>query len=269
MAKTRPFLKWAGNKYNCLNRLLKVLPKGKRLIEPFAGSGSVFMNTDYDRYVLAETNADLIYLFNTLKTQGSTFIDYCKSHFAPETNQQAYYYQARQQFNTLIHTPEKAALFLYLNRHGYNGLCRYNASGGYNVPFGSHIKPYFPNAEMHLFHQKSTKAEFLFNDFRDTFALAMPGDVVYCDPPYMLLNEHATHIPYGKLAFTIDDHIELANLAQTTATRGIPVIISNHDTEYVRQLYHKAQIVSFEVPRFINCKTNSRTPAKEVLAVFS
>ena len=155
MIKIRPFLKWAGSKYNCLEKIIPFLPPGKRLIEPFAGSGVVFMNTNYSSYLLAESNIDLIHLFTTLQQQGDAFIKYCETYFSPEFNCKEKYYQIRSDFNDLTHSPRKSALFLYLNRHGYNGLCRYNSKGIYNVPFGLYTKPYFPRKEMQLFHQKS------------------------------------------------------------------------------------------------------------------
>lgn len=79
MIKIRPFLKWAGSKYNCLEKIVPLLPPGKRLIEPFTGSGVVFMNTHYSSYLLAESNLDLIHLFTLLQQQGDPFIRYCES----------------------------------------------------------------------------------------------------------------------------------------------------------------------------------------------
>lgn len=268
MTKIRPFLKWAGSKYNCLEQVLDALPPGQRLIEPFTGSGVVFMNTNYPSYLLAEYNLDLIQIFKYLQEQGSEFIDYCAEYFTAENNSKTHYYQMRSQFNATSNLLEKSALFLYLNRHGFNGLCRYNSKGIYNVPFGLYLKPYFPRTEMLYFYEKSTKAQFIYNDFRNTFALAEPGDVIYCDPPYVPSAEHTKPLPYTQNKFSEVDQIELAELARETAARGIPVIISNHDTEFTRQHYHGAQIKSFPVSRFINCQANRRQPVKELIAVF-
>jgi DNA adenine methylase len=269
MTKTRPFLKWAGSKYNCLEKIIPFLPPGKRLIEPFTGSGVVFMNTNYPSYLLAESNVDLIHLFTLLKQQSDAFINYCERYFNPEFNCKEKYYQLRTDFNTSAHSPQKSAIFLYLNRHGYNGLCRYNSKGFYNVPFGLYSKPYFPYKEMQLFHHKSQHAEFIQNDFRKTFEHAERGDVIYCDPPYVLLSENARHLPYTQKLFTTDDQIELAELAKETASKGIPVILSNHDTEFTRYHYRKAEIKRFQVARFINCQGALRQPVNELIAIFS
>ncbi|CAM3037417.1 Dam family site-specific DNA-(adenine-N6)-methyltransferase [Legionella worsleiensis] len=268
MTKIRPFLKWAGSKYNCLHQVISSLPPGQRLIEPFAGSGVIFMNTNYPAYLMGESNSDLVHLFNTLKNKGLFFVDYCKQFFEPEMNCKEKYYELRDAFNKINKSQKKSAMFLYLNRHGYNGLCRYNSKGIYNVPFGLYTKPYFPHQEMLLFHQKSAQAEFIHNDFRKTFQMAEKGDVIYCDPPYVPITIKNRPLPYTQKNFSDDDQIELAELARATADRGIPVIISNHDTEFTREHYKNAQIKSFQVSRLISCQSERRLPVNELIAVF-
>src|SRR3990167_706675 len=183
--KHRPFMKWPGNKYQCINILLRHLPKAPRLIEPFLGSGAVFMNTQYDDYLLAEENQYLIDLYVFLQKKGQAFIDDCATLFIPENNDKARYYEFREVFNHERDPYQSAKLFLYLNRHGFNGLCRFNSHGKYNVPFGRYSKPYFPYHEMLMFYQKSQGVKFIKQDFRQTFRQAMPGDAIYCDPPYL------------------------------------------------------------------------------------
>lgn len=92
MIKHRPFLKWAGNKYQILEYIMAMLPSGRRLIEPFVGSGAVFLNSDYESYLLADSNKYLINLFQTLQREGESFIDYCRSFFTAETNRDGRYY---------------------------------------------------------------------------------------------------------------------------------------------------------------------------------
>jgi DNA adenine methylase len=269
MTKIRPFLKWAGNKFNCLDKIIPFLPPGKRLIEPFAGSGAVFMNTHYAAHLMAESNLDLVNLFTCLQKEGELFIDFCHKYFNPETNNKELYYQIRIDFNQSLYNRQRAAYFLYLNRHGYNGLCRYNSSGGYNVPFGQYTKIYFPLNEMKLFHEKSQSAQFIHQDFRKTFEYAERGDVIYCDPPYVPLLEKTNLLAYTGKLFSTEDQIELAELAKETAAKGIPVILSNHDTEFTRHHYCTAEIKSFYVPRYINCQAGLRKPAKELIAIFN
>ncbi|KTD23258.1 Dam family site-specific DNA-(adenine-N6)-methyltransferase [Legionella londiniensis] len=268
MVKVKPFLKWAGNKYRCLEHILNSLPPAKRLIEPFTGSAAVFINTNYPNYFLGEENQDLINLFRHLKEEGEHFISYCEAFFIPQNNQAEQYYKLRHYFNHCQNARERAAIFLYLNRHGYNGLCRYNRQGSYNVPFGRYTKPYFPRKEMDYFHQKSQIAEFSHGDFRQTFAIAQKGDLIYCDPPYAPRSKTSNFSSYIQKKFGESEQIALAQLAKECALKGITVIISNHDTEFTRHHYQGGEIKSFIVQRSISCIGQNREAVRELLAVF-
>ncbi len=266
----RPFLKWAGNKYRVLPHIRRRLPAGQRLVEPFVGSGALFLNCDYDAYLLADSNPDLILLYNTLKTEGADFIRYARTFFAPRYNTPEQYYALREKFNRARQSRHKAALFVYLNRHGYNGLCRYNASGGFNVPFGRYRRPYFPEAEMRAFCDKAQRAEFRVQSFETTLAQTGQGDVVYCDPPYVPLSLSANFTDYSRGGFDLEQQRLLARLAAETAARGIPVLISNHDTPFTRKAYAAARSLdAFSVHRSISCNTARRQAAGEVLALFA
>lgn len=264
----RPFLKWPGGKYRIIDRIKEQLPSGSRLIEPFVGSGAVFLNTDYPRYLLADSNRDLINIYRCLQKEGASFVEYCRQFFVPENNKAEKYYELRERFNETDDVYEKSALFLYLNRHGYNGLCRYNAVGHFNVPFGRYAKPYFPEREMLYFAEKVKKADVLCADFRDTLALAEKGDVVYCDPPYVPLSDTSNFTEYSPGGFGRAEQLALAKMAKRLAERGIPVLISNHDTEFTRTHYDTAHISSFDVPRFISCDGKNRHKVSELLALF-
>ena len=265
----RPFLKWAGNKYRIINRIKLLLPNGSRLIEPFTGSAAVFLNTDFERYVLSDNNPDLISLYTFLKQEGMGFIRYCRRYFNGNYNNPESYYLLRDRFNCSRNARQKAALFIYLNRHGYNGLCRYNAKGGYNVPFGRYQRPYFPEKEMLAFHHKAQRAELMIGSFESAFANIHRGDVIYCDPPYVPLSDSANFTSYSAGGFDLDKQQQLARLAQQAANRGIPVLISNHNTRFTQQAYQTAkQRHTFKVQRYISCNGEKRENAGEVLALF-
>ncbi len=265
----KPFLKWAGNKFQIVQRIIEVLPAGNRLIEPFVGSGALFLNTDFPRYLLADANPDLINLYGHLQTDGPEFIEYCRTFFVPENNDSDRYYDFRTEFHATEDSRLKSALFLYMNKHCYNGLCRYNASGGFNVPFGRYKRPYFPEVEMNFFAEKAQTAQFVQADFVETMSQAVPGDVVYCDPPYVPLSATANFTSYSAGSFGADEQRELARQAEKLAARGITVVISNHDTEFVRAEYAQATIYDFDVQRYISRNGNNRGKAAEVLAVFA
>lgn len=270
VSPTRPFLKWAGNKYRIIDRVKKALPEGKCLIEPFAGSAAVFLNTDYERYIINDNNPDLINLYNLLKNEGMTFIKKCRHYFSGKYNNEEQYYKLRKQFNETSDPHKRAVLFVYLNRHGYNGLCRYNLKGGYNVPFGRYKAPYFPEKEMLVFHEKAQNAEFVLSSFEEVIQSAKKGDVIYCDPPYVPLSSSANFTSYSTGSFNIDKQQQLADLAKQTSSRGIPILISNHNTAFTRKAYNKAnKITKFHVQRFISCNGKKRGTAGELLALFN
>lgn len=266
----RPFLKWAGNKFRIIDRVKKELPTGKCLIEPFAGSAAVFLNTDYERYIINDNNPDLINLYNLLKKDGDAFIKKCRHYFSEKYNTEEQYYKLRDQFNSTNDEYKRAVLFVYLNRHGYNGLCRYNLKGGYNVPFGRYKAPYFPEKEMLVFHEKAQNAEFVLSSFEEVIKSAKKGDVIYCDPPYVPLSSSANFTSYSTGGFNLDKQEQLAELAKQTSARGIPILISNHNTAFTRKAYDKAnKITRFHVQRFISCNGKKRGTAGELLALFS
>lgn len=266
----KPFLKWPGGKFRIINRIQNHLVEGRRLVEPFVGSGAVFLNTSYSRYLLADTNPDLINLYIYLQREGQPFIDDCHDFFHARNNNEKTYYELREKFNRTSDTREKSALFIYLNRHCYNGLCRYNSRHEFNTPFGRYKKPYFPEKEMQAFQRASARARFIHAGFSDTMKKARKGDVVYCDPPYAPVSKTAYFTDYFAGGFAWQEQIRLAEWAERLSKRGIPVIISNHDTDNTRTLYKDAGATTegFKVSRTISCNIHSRKKIGEILAVF-
>lgn len=269
MKKNRAFLKWAGGKYSLIEPIKHQLPSGKKLIEPFVGAGSVFLNTDYDSYLLNDINQDLITLYQFVKRRPKTFIKDARRFFTPRHNQSDAYYALRQEFNLSTDPYYRSLLFLYMNRHGYNGLCRYNSKGIFNVPFGDYRKPYFPEAELEFFAQKAKRAKFICGSFEQVFRRARKGDVIYCDPPYAPLVQASNFTSYASGGFGLDDQGSLARHALRAACkRDIPVLISNHDTVLTRALYQQATLSELSVARSISQKGDGRKPVKELLALY-
>jgi DNA adenine methylase len=197
------------------------------------------------------------------------FCSACQELFTPENNTEAAFYRLRGEYNTCRDRIRNAALFIYLNRHCFNGLYRVNANGQFNVPFGRYDAPYFPAAEMLACANKLAYAEVSALDFRYAIRQAGAGDVGYCDPPYTPLSESANFTGYASGGFTQKDQEDLAGLAIQATKRGAVVVISNHDTPYTRRLYERAaEIVSLLVQRNISCDGGNRGKAKELLAVF-
>ena len=143
--------------------------------------------------------------------------------------------------------------------------------GLFNVPFGRYNNPYFPKKEMEAFlkKMKETSITFAVCDFRDAFKNLYPGDVVYCDPPYLPLSNTSNFTTYSGTVFSYDDQKDLANLAYKASEQGIPVVLSNHDTPVTRELYSMAKIDCFSVQRFISCNGKDRRAAPELMAIFT
>jgi DNA adenine methylase len=269
MKKQRAFLKWAGGKYGLVEDIQHHLPEARKLIEPFVGAGSVFLNSDYDHYLLADINPDLINLYNLLKDEPEKYIEEARRMFTPAHNRKEVYLDTRVQFNQTEDVLFRSVAFLYMNRFGFNGLCRYNKKGGFNVPFGSYKKPYFPEKEMIFFAEKAKKATFVCEGYSDTFSRARKGCVIYCDPPYAPLSTTANFTSYAGNGFSLDDQGALGEIAEKTAKqRGIPVLISNHDTALTRRLYKGAKLNVVKVKRTISRNGAGRNKVDELLALF-
>lgn len=269
MKKNRAFLKWAGGKYALVEEIRQHLPAGECLIEPFAGAGSVFLNTDYDKYLLSDINADLVSLYNIVKTKTDQFIHDSKAMFIAELNVAEEFYRIRAEFNLSTDPYQRAIRFLYLNRHCYNGLCRYNAKGAFNVPFGRYKTPYFPQGELEFFARKAERAIFLCEHYEQSMFRAGSGSVIYCDPPYAPLSATANFTTYHTGGFTIADQMRLAEIAKSLADKQIPVLISNHETELTCEWYQYAQkLYRTQVRRTISRQGSSRSKVNELLALY-
>ncbi|OOF51142.1 DNA adenine methylase [Rodentibacter genomosp. 1] len=269
--KHRPFLKWAGGKFRLTDEINNAFPKKKQcLVEPFVGAGAVFLNTNFERYILADINPDLINLFNIIKADVEGYIKACKPIFyAPNANTPEYYYAKRRQFNESNDPFERSIIFLYLNRFGFNGLCRYNSKNEFNVPFGAYKTHYFPENELRYFAHKAQSAVFFCGDFQETFELADNTSVIYCDPPYAPLHQHTNFTGYAGNDFGLEHQRTLAEIAKKIQKeKQIPVLISNHDTKFTRELYKGAKFKAMKVQRSISQNSEKRVKVKELIAIF-
>lgn len=267
----KTILKWAGSKVGVMEQLRPHLPKTKRLVEPFAGSCAVMMNTDYEQYLIADINDDLINLYEQLSSITKGQLSAMRINFI-NGNDERRYYKLRNDFNHAgkikdgeygeILSLYRASLFLYLNRHGYRGLCRYSKKTGFNVPFGDYKETYFPEKEIHAFSAKTVKAAIVCQGWAETLLQTCAGDGVYADPPYM----GTGFTQYHTAGFNDDDQVALAEtLAVLHDHRGIPVTASNSIA--AKELYADLgfTIHEIEAPRKISVDGN-RKPATEIIA---
>lgn len=267
--KQRAFLKWAGGKFRLIDEISRHLPQKACLVEPFVGAASVFLNTNFERYLLADVNPDLINLFNVVKQDVDLYIEHSSRLFHhPNANSREFYLAQRNTFNHSNDPFVRSVIFLYLNRFGFNGLCRYNKKKQFNVPFGRYKKHYFPEKELRFFAQKAQKATFICADFEQTFDyLNKQHDdyVIYCDPPYAPIQQETNFTHYAGGGFSLAEQQALANRAKST---NYPVLISNHDTHFTREIYQGAHIYTLQVQRSIGQKSHTRVKVRELLAFF-
>ncbi|ECG8628944.1 Dam family site-specific DNA-(adenine-N6)-methyltransferase [Salmonella enterica subsp. diarizonae] len=266
----RPFLKWAGGKYSLLPDLYQLIPAGMRLIEPFVGGGSVFLNSDkHACFLLADVNTDLINLYQMLAVVPGAVIRHARVMFDRLNNAESYT-ALRDEFNAqVMDGPERAAAFLFLNRHCFNGLIRYNRNNQFNVGWGKYPSPYFPLDEINAFTEMAHNCVFMAAGFRRTLALAGEGDVVYCDPPYEPMPGTAGFTNYAAGGFTWDDHIALTECCVAAHQRGARIVIGNSTAPRVVDLYsqHGFEIHHISARRSISSKGSTRETAKDLVAI--
>jgi DNA adenine methylase len=252
---TKPPLKWAGGK-RWLIPYLKPIWEGhsqKRLVEPFCGGLAVVFGLKPERALLNDINNHAVNFYRWLQKGLQIEIEM--------RNDQPFYYEQRTRFNELIESGEEnsqeaAALFYYLNRTGYNGLCRFNKKGKFNVPFGSYARiNYLDDFSKYVAVMKNWHLS------NSDFAQLNVGvsDFIYADPPY-----DVEFTQYAKESFLWQDQIRLA---QWLAAHDGPVVVSNQATERIISLYQDLdfKIELLKAPRMISC-TGDRTPTMEILA---
>ncbi|WP_455424930.1 DNA adenine methylase [Dryocola sp. LX212] len=265
----RSFLKWAGGKYSLLSELDRFIPAGKRLIEPFVGGGSVFLNSDkHSTFLLADVNADLINLYQMLAIVPAEVTRAAQLMFE-RMNTPEKFDAIRAEFNGhLQDSITRAAAFLYLNRHCFNGLVRYNKNHQFNVGYGKYPAPYFPAEEISEFTRMAHNCVFLNAGFRRTLVLAGEGDVVYCDPPYEPLPGTNGFTSYSAGGFNWEEQVSLAESCVAAHQRGARVVVSNSTAPKIIELYeqHGFEIHRVSGRRSISSKGSTRESARDLIA---
>ena len=255
--KLTPPLKWAGGKRWLIPHIQAYWEKhsDRRLVEPFCGGLAVALGLAPEKALLNDINAPLMNFYAWLKKGLSN----ARLDMRNETDT---YYAHRERFNALLmsgrgRNKQAAELFYYLNRTGYNGLCRFNSKGEFNVPFGRYKRINYVRNFL-SYREVFEKWEFRSQDFA---SLPIdPGDFIYADPPY-----DVQFTKYAKEDFSWADQMRLAEFL---STHQGPVVLSNQATERIVRLYEETgfSLQFLEGPRRISC-TGDRSPAREVLAV--
>ncbi|EMT6384097.1 Dam family site-specific DNA-(adenine-N6)-methyltransferase [Providencia rettgeri] len=267
----KTILKWAGSKVRIMEQLRPHLPKTKRLVEPFAGSCAVMMNTDYEQYLIADVNFDLINLYRHILDNPNDFIKYLYNLFI-DANRENIFLKRKKDFNFKVSSSHPlfnlvnyyhAGLFLYLNQHSHKNSFNYSSKGEILSIFEKHRKPYFPEKEILNFIRKAGKANIVCIEWQDTLTLVDFNDGIYCDPPYMgkEFNQYYT------TNFNNADHEALAiTLKYINEQQGNPVTVSN--SYAAKALYADLGFTIHEIDApYFNPINKNRKKASEIIAV--
>ena len=269
----RPIFKWVGGKFSGLPTVLEHLPHGKRLIEPFVGGGSVFTNAGFRHNLLNDINGDLINFYQTLQREGHSLITLAYRFFQDYNSADAFL-NVRNAFNNGAYDSlHHAAAFLYLNRHCFNGVTRYNRKGEFNVGYGKQKSPHFPLAEMEAFlaDDISKYSEFVSGDFAGVIEAAGNDDVIFCDPPYEPLPDTTGFTNYSGHSFRFEDQQRLVSLLVDAHRRGAKIVITNSGAPNIRELYVGNGFKVYPMPsrRSVSCKASTRMIANDIIATLN
>lgn len=281
--KCTPIVKWAGGKRAIMQSIISQFPaRFGNYFELFAGGISVFLEVcnrgllGPDRHAfVSDVSFPLINCYNVVKHNLQDLVSALKSD--RYANDRTAFDANKARYNVLKHASEQeltlcgghvelAALFLYLNKTGYNGMYRENKKGLYNIPFGRQQNPTICNEEalsnLHVL-LNSKRVALNVGDFRSAELSAFsPGDLVYLDPPY-----HNTFASYTKDAFTEDDQRALRNFVNELTRKQCLVIVSNSNTDFIRDLYSGFTMIEVTTKRVINSKAELRKDAVSELII--
>ena len=269
-----PIIKWAGGKRQLLDRIIARMPsKGyERFYEPFIGGGAVFFMLRPEKAVINDINEDLVNLYRTVKDapeQLIAAIDEIDDRIPEDADEaKAFYYEMRDRYNEMItvgdRTVEAAAMLVFVNKHCFNGLYRVNAKGKFNVPYNGSRARSMVSDNIRAASRALEHAEILCGDFEPACEGAIEGDFVFLDSPYAPIKE-TTFEAYTKEGFLEEDHRRLARLFRELDARGCSVMLTNHNTALIRELYDGFVIDTVSVKRAINSDASKRTGEEVII----
>ena len=261
----RPFLKWAGGKSKLIQQYSKFFPQEfNTYYEPFLGGGAVFFHLQPNNAVLTDINTELINVYCCVRDRVESLIETLNEH--QEKHNKDYYYRIRsQQYEAEI---KRAARIIYLNKTCFNGLYRENSQGKFNVPMGKYKNP--PICQPELLRSVSVALQFKeikVRSFEEVLNDAKKGDFVYFDPPYHPISATSNFTGYSRSAFTEVEQIKLKDVFVELSNKGVKVMLSNSNCEFIRELYKSFTIEEILAARAINSNGNKRGKIKEVLVM--
>lgn len=254
----KPFVKWAGGKRQLINLLIDNAPTSfGRYFEPFVGGGALLFALLPSAATITDANPELINAYQIIRDELPALM----KDLARHRNDEEYFYAIRAKQPARLSAVKRASRFLYLNKTCFNGLYRENSKGEFNAPFGKYVNPkildqenltavsaYLNDSDVAIYHR----------DYKAVLDEARPGDFVYFDPPYYPLTQTASFTKYVGADFGPDNQQELAAVFGELARRNVYVMLSNSNTEFIKNLYQGHRIQQVAASRAINCKGSKR-----------
>lgn len=267
-----PFLKWAGGKRQLLDKIIDRMPKSfNNYYEPFIGGGALLFELQPAKAVINDINASLINAYITIAEKPFEFISAVieLDSQIPEDGK-TYYYSLRERYNNKLvkteYDTELAALFVFLNKHCFNGLYRVNAKGLFNVPYNNSKRESINKESIIVISEYLKNVKIMQGDFEKACNDAQRGDFVFLDSPYAPLNPTSFE-SYTKEGFDIESHKRLANLFKKLTDKGCYCMLTNHNTEFINDLYgnkgYKIDVV--RVKRMINSNASKRVGEEVII----
>ena len=274
MRKTEivPFVKWAGGKRQLLSKIQERIPENyNHYFEPFVGGGAVFFGTQPSKALINDINKALINTYQRICDSPKEFLsEVNKIDSEMWEDGKQYYYTIREHYNDKLmkseYDVELAALFVFLNKHCFNGLYRVNGKGLFNVPYNNSRRVSVNGDSIIEISKYLQGITIIDGDFEDACRDARKGDFVFLDSPYAPLNPTSFE-SYTKEGFDIESHKRLAKLYDELTTRGCYCMLTNHNTELINELYgnkdYKIDVVS--VKRMINSDASNRVGEEVII----
>jgi DNA adenine methylase len=269
MTKVPTLVKWVGGKRQLLSQLESLFPKEfNNYFEPFAGGGAVafylIKTRNPKKVFISDINEELIGTYTLVKKNPTELIKLLEQY--KENHNKENYYNVRAKDPKLLSELERAARFIYLNKTCFNGLYRVNLKGGFNVPMGKYKNPAISKSEdLNEISCLLENVQIELKQFHEAVETAIEGDFVYFDPPYYPLNRTSNFTSYTKDSFLEKEQIKLAETFKKLDNRGVKVMLSNSDTEFIKELYKDYNQTFVQARRNINSKADKRGKIKELV----
>jgi len=258
----QPFVKWAGGKRQYIKTILEMAPKKfDRYYEPFVGGGAVLFALNHSSSVINDINTHLIHTYKIIKNQPLELMNIINKYDRIILDNEKYK-EIRSLYNShienKIYNIETAALFIFLNKHAFNGLFRVNSKGLFNVPWNKkeRLKSYNEDNIFEISNYLQS-IDIRCEDFESSLFDIEQNDFVFFDSPYAPLNNNS-FTAYDKTGFKVGEHVRLSEVFKSLTDSGIKCMLTNHNTELIQELYKDFKKVEINVKRNINSDATKR-----------